>query len=421
MDFSPSSRVEELRGRIAAFLDEHMYPVEMEALQALDDEVKTGVPYPRILVELREKAKQEGLWNLFLPGEEHGAGLTNWEYGMLCEEMGRSLVAPMVFNCSAPDTGNAEIIADHGTPEQRDRWLTPLLEGDIRSCFSMTEPKVSGSDPTGLRGRATLDGDEWVIDAHKWFTSGAVGAEVAIAMVVTDPDAAPHKRASMILVPTDAPGFNLIRPVSVMGHDGGPGHCEIRYEACRVPASNLLGERGAGFKIAQDRLGPGRIHHCMRAIGAAERGLELMCKRANTRESFGGKLAEKQFVQDFIAKSRMEIDQARLMVLHAAWKMDTQGKRAARQDISMIKVIAAQMHQEVVDRAMQVHGALGMSDDLPLATMWRQGRWLRIADGPDEVHKMVIALRELNRFRPAEPEPEAAAPSDAQAVASAAR
>src|SRR5919109_402082 len=396
MDFSPSPRVEELRQRIGAFLDEHVYPVELEALQALDEEVGPGVPYPHILVEIRERAKAEGLWNMFLPDEEHGTGLTNWEYGMLCEAMGRSLVAPMAFNCSAPDTGNAEILVDHGTAEQKERWLRPLLDGDIRSCFSMTEPETSCSDPTGLRGPAELDGDEWVINAHKWFTSGAVGADVAIAMVVTDPDAPPHKRASMILVPTDAPGFNLIRPVPVMGHDGGPGHCEIKYEDCRVPAENVLGERGSGFKIAQDRLGPGRIHHCMRAIGGAERAFEIMCRRANERESFGGKLADKQFVQDFIARSRMEIHGARLMVLHAAWKMDTEGKRAARQEISMIKVVAANVFMDVLDRAIQVLGALGVSDDTPIAAMWRHGRMLRIADGPDEVHKMVIAMRELN-------------------------
>jgi len=399
MDFSPSPRVEELRGRIDGFLDEHLYPVELEALRALDEEVAPGVPYPAILVELRERAKAEGLWNLFMPDEEHGAGLTNWEYGMLCETMGRSLVAPMVFNCSAPDTGNIEILAEHGTPQQRDRWLRPLLDGEIRSCFSMTEPEVSGSDPTLLRGRAELDGDEWVIDAHKWFTSGAVGASVAIAMVVTDPDAAPHKRASMILVPTDAPGFNLIRPVPVMGHSGGPGHCEIRYESCRVPEANLLGARGAGFKVAQDRLGPGRIHHCMRAIGAAERALEMMCRRANQRDSFGGKLGDKQFIQDFIARSRIEIDGARLMVLNAAWRMDAYGKREARQEISMTKVVAANVCMDVLDRAIQVHGALGVSDDTPLALMWRSLRMLRLADGPDEVHKMVIALRELNRWR----------------------
>jgi acyl-CoA dehydrogenase len=404
MDFSPSPRVEELRERVDGFLAEHVYPVEFEALKALDEEVKPGVPYPRILVELRERAKAEGLWNLFLPGEE-GAGLTNWEYGMLCETMGRSLIAPMVFNCSAPDTGNIEILVDHGTPEQKEQWLGPLLEGDIRSCFSMTEPETSGSDPTGLRGRAELDGDEWVINAHKWFTSGAMGAAVAIAMLVTDPDAAPHKRTSMILVPIDAPGFNLVRPVPVMGHDGGPGHCEILYEDCRVPKESLLGERGAGFKIAQDRLGPGRIHHCMRAIGAAERALEMMCKRANTRTSFGSTLGEKQFVQDFIAKSRIEIDGARLMVLNAAWQMDEYGKREARQAISMTKVVAANVCMDVIDRAIQVHGALGVSDDTPLALMWRQLRMLRLADGPDEVHKMVIAMRELNRWRAAEAAP----------------
>ncbi len=402
MDFAPSPQVDALRERIASFIAEHVDPVEREALEALDEEVGREVPYPRVLVELRERAKGEGLWNLFLPDDAHGAGLTNWEYGMLCEVMGRNLVAPMVFNCSAPDTGNMEILAEHGTEEQKERWLRPLLEGQTRSCFSMTEPDTAGSDPTGLRSQAVLDGDEWVIDGHKWYTSGANGAEVAIAMVVTEPEAAPHKRASMILVPTDTPGFNAVRPVSVMGHDGGPGHWEIRYENCRVPASNVLGERGAGFVVAQDRLGPGRIHHCMRAIGGAQRAFEMMCRRANERTAFGGPLAEKQFVQDFIARSRMEIEGARLMTLHAAWKMDTAGKRAARQEISMIKVVAANVFMDVLDRAIQVHGALGVSDDTPLALMWRQGRWLRLADGPDEVHKMVIALRELNRAKAAD-------------------
>jgi acyl-CoA dehydrogenase len=407
MDFTPTPQVESLLERIREFNEEHVYPVEMEMLRALDEEVtvESGRAYPEGLVELRERAKADGLWNLFMPDERYGAGLTNWEYGMLCEEMGRSLISPLVYNCSAPDTGTMEIIAEHGTDEQVVRWLRPLLEGEIRSCFSMTEPNTSGSDPTGLRTSAELEGDEWVINGHKWFTSGAVGASVAIAMVVTDPDAAPHKRASMILVPTDTPGFNLIRPVPVMGHDGGPGHCEIRYEDCRVPASSTLGERGAGFKIAQDRLGPGRIHHCMRAVGGAQRAFEIMCQRANERESFGSKLGEKQFVQDFIARSRMEIHGARLMVLHAAWKMDTEGKRAARQEISMIKVVAANMFMDVLDRAIQVLGALGVSDDTPIALMWRQGRMLRIADGPDEVHKMVIAHRELNRFKVEEPQP----------------
>jgi len=400
MDFTPSDRVQGLRERVRAFTEEHVLPVEIEAVTALDEQVAPGTAYPELLVELRERARGEGLWNLFLPDEEHGAGLTNWEYGMLCEDMGRSPVAPMVFNCSAPDTGNMEILAEYGTDEQKERWLQPLLNDHVRSCFSMTEPETSGSDPTGLAARAELEDGDWVVNGHKWFTSGYNGAAMAIAMVVTDPDAAPHKRASMIVVPIDAPGFIGVRPVPVMGHSGGPGHWEVTYEDVRVPEESLLGPRGEGFSIAQARLGPGRIHHCMRAIGSAERAFELMCGRAHSREAFGGKLAEKQFVQDFIAKSRMEIDSARLMVLHAAWKMDTEGKRAARQDISMIKVIAAQMHQEVLDRAMQVHGALGMSDDLPLAMMWRQGRWLRIADGPDEVHKMTIARREIRRRDP---------------------
>jgi acyl-CoA dehydrogenase len=303
----------------------------------------------------------------------------------------------MAFNCAAPDTGNMEILVDHGTPEQKERFLQPLLDGEIRSCFSMTEPEVSGSDPTTLQTQAELVDGEWVINGHKWFTSGANGAEFAIAMVVTDPDAPPYNRASMILVPTDMPGFELVRNVSVMGHDAGPGHCEIRYDDCRVPEANLLGERGSGFVIAQDRLGPGRIHHCMRAIGTAERAIEMMCERANTRESFGGPLADKQFVQDFIAKSRIEVDQARLLTLYAAWQMDTEGKRPARQAISMIKVVAANVVMDVLDRAIQVHGSLGMSDDTPLAGMWRFMRMLRVADGPDEVHKMVIARRELNR------------------------
>ncbi|MFL5898878.1 MAG: acyl-CoA dehydrogenase family protein [Solirubrobacterales bacterium] len=399
MDFNPSPEVAQLRERVLDFMDEEVYPHEREIMEALDEEVGPGVPYPRNLAAIREKARVQGLWNLFMPDERFGPGLTNWEYGLLCEEMGRSpMAAPMAFNCSAPDTGNMEILAEHGTAEQRERWLEPLLEGRIRSCFSMTEPEVSGSDPTLLQARAELDGDEWVVDGHKWFTSGAVGAELAIAMVVTDPDAPPYARASMICVPTDTPGFNLVRPISVMGHDGGPGHCEIRYEGCRVPKGSLLGERGAGFAIAQDRLGPGRIHHCMRAIGTAERAHEMMCRRANERSAFGGPLADKQFVQESIATSRMEIDQARLLTLYAAWKMDTEGKRAARQAISAIKIVAANMVMDVLDRAIQIHGSLGMTDDTPLAIMWRFSRMLRLADGPDEVHKMVLARRELNRW-----------------------
>ena len=424
MDFTLSPRVTELRDRVRAFNEEHVFPAELEAMKALDDEVRpgAGVVYPKIIVELQDKAREEGLWNMFMPDERYGPGLTHCEYGTLCEEMGRSpAISPMVFNCSAPDTGNMEILAEHGTPEQVERWLQPMLDAKVRSCFSMTEPAVSGSDPTGLQARAELVDGEWVINGHKWFTSGAVGASFAIAMVVTDPDAHPYARASMILVPTDAPGFNLVRPVPVMGHDGGPGHCEILYEDCRVPEENLLGPRQAGFAIAQDRLGPGRIHHCMRAIGSAERGIEMMCRYANKREAFGSKLAEKQFIQDFVAKSRMEVEQARLLTLYAAWKMDTEGKKAARREISMIKVVAANVVMDVLDRAIQTHGSLGMSDDTPLATMWRYSRMLKIADGPDEVHKMVIARRELNHWAKHEdevsPAPKAAASGAAPAGA----
>ncbi len=405
MDFAPGSRIEEVRDRLRAFIDENVYPVEAEAMAALDAEVAPGVAYPAIIRELRVKAREQGLWNLFLSDPEHGAGLTNWEYGLLCEEMGRSpVVAPMSFNCAAPDTGNMEILHDHGSSEQKDSFLQRLLNDDVRSCFSMTEPAVAGSDPTTLQARAELDegSGEWVINGHKWFTSGAVGADFAIAMLVTDPDAHPYARASMLIVPTDTPGFNLVRAISVMGHDKGPGHCEIRYEDCRVPAANLLGPRGAGFIIAQDRLGPGRIHHCMRAIGTCERAIELMCRRANSREAFGERLADKQFIQDFIARSRIETEQARLLTLKAAWLIDTVGKREARREISMIKVVAANVVMDVLDRAIQVHGSLGMSDDTPLASMWRYSRMLKVADGPDEVHKMVIARRELNHWAKAD-------------------
>ena len=403
MDFSRSDRSDALVQRVATFLDEHVYPVEAEALEAWDEEVAPGVAFPDIIIGLREQARAEGLWNLYLPDERFGPGLTNWEYGLVCELMGRSIIAPMVFNCAAPDTGNAEILAEYGTPEQHERFLRPLLEDHSRSAYSMTEPDTSGSDPTKLRTHAELVDGEWVIRGHKWFTSGAVGADFAIAMVVTEPEAAPHKRASMIIVPVDAPGFDIIRSVSFMGESGNSGHCEVRYDDCRVPESHLLGGRGEGFTIAQARLGPGRIHHCMRTIGAAERALELMCRRANVRSTHGDLLADKQFVQEHIAQSRMEIDSTRLMVLHAAWKMDTFGKREARQEISMIKVLAANTVMNVLDRAIQVLGALGMTDDTPVARQWRELRSLRLADGADEVHKMVIARRELKRWAGAPP------------------
>ena len=398
MDFEPSDKVKGLQKAVERFVREEVEPAESIAGEQV---LASGNPHhePQILWELKEKARSVGLWNLFLPDEEYGAGLTNLEYAPLCEVMGRSpMLAPRVFNCAAPDTGNMEILAEFGSEEQRKRWLAPLLAGKIRSCFSMTEPDVAGSDPTGLQTRAERDGDEYVINGHKWFTSGAIGAKFAIVMTITDPDAPSHARASQIIVPTDTAGFNLIRPISVMGHIGEGGHCEIRYENCRVPVTNRLGEEGSGFAIAQARLGPGRIHHCMRAIGMAQRAYELMVRHAAHRRAFGSTIGEKQFVQDFIATSKMEIDQARLLTLYAAWKMDTLGKKAARQEISMIKVVAPNMLMQVLDRAIQVMGALGVSDDTPVAAMWRNGRMLRIADGPDEVHKMVIARRELRQY-----------------------
>lgn len=398
MDFAISSKVEELRTRLVAFMDEYVYRAEHlaeEQVRACGDEHAE----PPIVKELKQKAKTQGLWNLFLPDGKYGAGLKNWEYGVLCEIMGRSLIAPRIFNCAAPDTGNMEILAEFGTAEQKTRWLQPMLAGEMRSCFAMTEPDTAGSDPTLLRTRAVRDGDHYVINGHKWFSTGAYGASFAIVMAVTDPEAPAHRRASMIIVPVDTPGFNLMRAVPVMGHTGGGGHGEIRYEDCRVPATSLLGAEGDGFPIAQARLGPGRIHHCMRCIGAAERALELMCRRANTRYAHGSLLAEKSVVQNWVAESRMEIDSARFMVLHAAWKMDTVGKKEARQEIAMIKVIAANMMMDVLDRAIQVFGAMGVSDDTPIARMWREGRSMRLADGPDEVHKMTVARRELRRWQ----------------------
>ncbi len=396
MEFAISDEARLLEEQVVRFINEKIIPAEPIYIQQAAE--GANGEDPPVMRELRDEAKSLGLWNLYLPDPDWGPGISNRDYAFLCEHMGKSVIAPRVFNCQAPDTGNAEILAEFGTEAQHEQWLKPLLEGECRSCFSMTEPDVSGADPTGLRTRAERDGDEWVINGHKWFTSGAIGARFAIAMVVTNPHAAPHERASMIIVPTDAPGFNLVRPVSVMGHVGGGGHCEIQYHECRVPAENLLGPEHGGFSIAQARLGPGRIHHCMRAIGAAERAFEIMCKHANQRETFGSKLGEKQFVQEWIATSRMEIDQARLLTQYAAWKMDTQGKQQARQELSMTKVVVPNVMMSVLDRAIQCLGALGVSDDTPIAALWRNGRALRIADGPDEVHKMVIARRELKRF-----------------------
>ncbi len=397
MNFEPSDKVKQIQSQLERFMDEHVYRAERVAQEQVE---ASGNPHhsPEILEELKKKARKIGLWNLFLPDEEHGAGLTNLEYAPLAEIMGRSAIASRVFNCAAPDTGNMEILAEFGDDAQKKKFLRPLLDGKIRSCFSMTEPEVSSADPTQLATLAKRDGDSYVLNGHKWFTSGAIGAEFAIVMAVTDPSAAPHQRASMILVPTTTPGFKIVRAVSVMGHSGGGGHCEIRYEDCRVPVANRLGPEGAGFAIAQARLGPGRVHHCMRCIGGSQRAYEIMVSHAAARKVGGEPLGTKQFIQDFIAKSKMEIDQARLFTLYTAWKMDTVGKKEAAQEISMIKVIAANLLMDVCDRAIQTLGALGVTDDTPVAAMWRNGRSLRIADGPDEVHKMVIARRELKRW-----------------------
>ncbi len=397
MDFEPTDKVKEIQRQLERFMDEFVYPAERVVGEQIE---ASGNPHhmPEIITELAAKAKRIGLWNLFLPDEEHGAGLSNLEYAPLCEIMGRSAIASRIFNCAAPDTGNIEILAEFGSDAQKKKYLEPLLDGKIRSCFSMTEPEVSSADPTQLATLAKRDGDSYVLNGHKWFTSGAIGSEFAIVMAVTDPGAAPHERASMILVPTATPGFKIVRSVSVMGHSGGGGHCEIRYEDCRVPVANRLGPEGAGFAIAQARLGPGRVHHCMRCIGGAQRAYEIMVDYAANRKVGGEPLGNKQFIQDFIAISKMEIDQARLFTLYTAWKMDTVGKKAAAQEISMIKVIAANLLMNVCDRAIQTMGSLGVSDDTPVAAMWRNGRSLRIADGPDEVHKMVIARRELKRW-----------------------
>ena len=399
MDFAPSDRVVDLRERLHAFIAERIVPREAELIAAINDEVAPGVAYPEAICELRARARAEGLWNLWLANHHAGPGLNNVEYGVLCEEMGYSvLVAPAVFNCSFPDTGNAEVLLEYGTPEQVERFARPLLDDDVRSCFALTEPEAAGSDPTNILTTAVLDGDEWVLDGHKWFISGAMGAQFAVVVAVTEPDAPPHTRASMLLVPLAVEGFELVRQLPVFGHERGYGHAELRFHDVRFPAANVLGGRGEGFAVAQARLGPGRIHHCMRAIGAAERAFELMCRRANSRVTRGEALADKQFVQDWVARSRIEIDTARLSVLHAAWKIDTVGKKAARQEIAQIKVQVAEMLDAVVNRAIQAHGAMGLSDDTPLAGLHRMARALRFGDGPDEVHKVTIARRELARF-----------------------
>ena len=388
-DFAISPEIRGLRRSVKMFMEEHIYPNERIFYEG-------GPEAEALMKDLQAKVKAAGAWAMFIGPEAGGTGTGFLPYAYVNEVLGRSPFAPRAFGCAAPDTGNAEILLQFGTDEQKERWLKPLVAGDIRSCFSMTEPEVSGADPTGLQTRAVRDGDEWVINGHKWFTSGAIGASFAILMCVTEPDAAPHARMSQIIVPTDTPGFTIIRAVPVMGETNG-AHCEIIYDNVRVPVTNVLGQPGDGFRIAQKRLGPGRIHHCMRWLGQSQRAFELLCRRALEREAFGGPLADKQTVQNWIADSAAEIQAARLLTMHAAHKID-QGDEA-RVEISLIKFWGATALHNVIDRAVQVHGALGVSEDTPLASMYREARAARIYDGPDEVHRMVVARRILRSFK----------------------
>jgi acyl-CoA dehydrogenase len=401
MNFDYSSKTQDLIARVSAFMDEHIYPNEKRHAR----EVAEGdrwAPLP-LMEELKEKARAQGLWNLFLPESDAGAGLTNLEYAPLCEVMGRVLWSAEAFNCSAPDTGNMEVLERYGTAEHKARWLRPLLDGKIRSCFAMTEPGVASSDATNIECSIRRDGDEYVIDGRKWWSSGAMDSRCALFIVMGKTDASNpdrHRQQSMILVPRDAPGVRIVRALEVFGYDDAPhGHAEIVFDQVRVPASNLLLGEGRGFEIAQGRLGPGRIHHCMRTIGMAERALELMCRRSLSRVAFGKKLAEQSVTLERIAESRILIDQARLLVLKAAHMMDTVGNKLAAKEIGMIKVAAPAMALKVIDWAIQAHGAAGLSRDFPLAYDYAQVRTLRFADGPDEVHRNQIAKLELARYR----------------------
>jgi acyl-CoA dehydrogenase len=398
MLFDHSEKAKQLHEKLSAFMDEHIYPNEARFHQEAHSDRWKALP---LMEELKSKARAAGLWNLFLP-DENGASLSNFDYAPLCEMMGRSMFAPEVFNCSAPDTGNMEVLSRYGTDEQKDRWLKPLLDGQIRSCFAMTEPDVASSDATNIQSSIRRDGDHYVINGRKWWASGAGDprCKVAIFMGKTDPSAAKHKQQSMILVPMDTPGVKIERLLTVFGYDHAPhGHAEITFTDVRVPIANLLLGEGRGFEIAQGRLGPGRIHHCMRCIGVAERALEQMCKRTQSRVAFGKPIAEQGTIRAGIANSRMEIDQARLLTMKAAYMMDTVGNKSAQTEIAMIKVVAPNVALRVLDGAIQAHGGMGVSQDTFLAAAWANVRTLRLADGPDEVHTESIAKWELRKWQ----------------------
>jgi acyl-CoA dehydrogenase len=400
--FSYSDKVVKLQKELNSFMEEHIYPNEQLYEQQLNEQPSRWSAVPPIMEELKEKAKQAGLWNLFLPESEYGAGLTNVEYAPLCEIMGRSIIGPEAFNCGAPDTGNMEVLVRYGTPEQKEKWLKPLLNGDIRSCFSMTEPDVGSSDATNIQCSIVREGDEYVINGRKWWSSGAGDprCKIAIVMGKSDFTASKYEQQSMILVPLNTPGVKIERMLPVFGYDHAPhGHAEIHYDNVRVPASNMLLGEGKGFAIAQGRLGPGRIHHCMRLIGAAERALEELCKRIQSRSTFNKLLSQQGVIQEWVAESRIEIEQARLLTLKAAYMMDTVGNKKARKEIAMIKVMAPAMALKVIDRAIQAFGAAGVSEDTPLAALWANARTLRLADGPDEVHKAQLARLELKPYQ----------------------
>ncbi|HYZ70893.1 MAG TPA: acyl-CoA dehydrogenase family protein [Thermoleophilaceae bacterium] len=400
MDFELSDRANDFRERLLAFMDERVYPAERVYIEQVRG-AETPHVSPPIMEELKEEARARGLWNLFLPDDEHGAGLSVLDYAPLAEIMGRTTIGPEACNCSAPDTGNMEVLHEFGSEQQKERWLRPLLDGDIRSGFAMTEPEVASSDATNIGMSMERDGDELVLNGRKWWTSGAMhpNCRILIVMGKTDPEAHVYAQQSMVLVPLDTLGVEVLRSLPVFGYDDPEGHAEIDFRDVRVPADNLIAQPGAGFLIAQARLGPGRIHHCMRAIGAAERALELMCARADARETFGKPVSTRSNVRDWIAEARIELEMARLFVLKTAWLVDRVGGKNARIEVAGIKVAVPNVALKIIDRAIQVHGGAGVSDDTPLAWMWAHMRTLRLADGPDEVHKLSIARRELRRQR----------------------